>query len=53
MGGEEGGLRYGRHLEGATYARGQGPKPGRATRGVVAPQAREGLEELSHVEGQE
>ena len=34
---------------GATHARGQGG----ATRGVVAEQAQEGLEELSHVEGQE
>ena len=34
-------------------ARGQGQWPGGATRGAVAAQAQEGLEELSHVEGQE
>ena len=34
-------------------ARGQGRRPGEATRGVVAAQAQGGLEELSHVEGQE
>ena len=34
-------------------ARGQGRWPGEATRGTVAVQAQEGLEELSHVEGQE
>ena len=34
-------------------ARGQGLRPGGATRGAVAEQAQEGLEELSHVEGQE
>ena len=34
-------------------ARGQGRRPGGATRGVLAEQAQEGLEELSHVEGQE
>ena len=34
-------------------ARGQGRRLGGATRGVVAAQAQEGLEELSHVEGQE
>ena len=33
--------------------RGQGRWLGGATRGVVAAQAQEGLEELSHVEGQE
>ena len=32
---------------------GQGRRPGGATRGEVAAQAQEGLEELSHVEGQE
>ena len=36
----------GRQLGGATHARGQ-------ARGVVAAQSQEGLEELSHVEGQE
>ena len=30
-----------------------GPEAGGATRGAVAAQAQEGLEELSHVEGQE
>ena len=30
-----------------------GARPGGATQGVVAAQAQEGLEELSHVEGQE
>ena len=34
-------------------ARGQGQRLGGATRGEVAAQAQEGLEELSHVEGQE
>ena len=34
-------------------ARGQGRQLGGATRGAVAEQAQEGLEELSHVEGQE
>ena len=43
----------GRQLGGATHARGQGQRPGGATRGSVAEQAQEGLEELSHVEGQE
>ena len=43
----------GRQLEGATHAQGQGPQPRGATRGAVAVQAQEGLEELSHVEGQE
>ena len=43
----------GRQLRGATHAQGQGRRPGEATRGVVAEQAQEGLEELSHVEGQE
>ena len=38
---------------GATHARGQGQQPGGAARGVVAAQAQEDLEELSHVEGQE
>ena len=32
---------------------GQGWRPGGATRGAVAAQAQEGLEELSHIEGQE
>ena len=41
-----------RHLGGATHARGEGQRPGGATRGVVAVQAQEGLEELSHVEDQ-
>ena len=40
----------GRQLVRATHAQG---RPGGATRGVVAVQAQEGLEELSHVEGQE
>ena len=40
-------------LGGATHARGQGRRPGGATRGAVAMQAQEGLEELYHVEGQE
>ena len=39
-------------LEGATHAQGQGLQSGGATRGTVAAQAQEGLEELSHVEGQ-
>ena len=43
----------GRQLGGATHARGQGWRPGGASRGAVAAQAQEGLEELSHVEGQE
>ena len=34
-------------------AQGQGPRPGGATQVVVAVQAQEGLEEVSHVEGQE
>ena len=34
-------------------ARGLGRLPGGATRAAVAEQAQEGLEELSHVEGQE
>ena len=34
------------------HARGQGPQPGGATLGVVAAQE-EGLEELSHIKGQE
>ena len=33
-------------------AQGQGRWPGGATRGVVAAQAQEGLEEPSHIEGQ-
>ena len=40
-------------LREATHARGQGWRPGGETRGAVAEQAKEGLEELSHVEGQE
>ena len=32
---------------------GQGWRPGRATRGAVAVREQEGLEGLSHVEGQE
>ena len=43
----------GRQLGGATHARGQGQQLGGATRGAVAAQAQEGLEELSHIEGQE
>ena len=43
----------GRQLGGATHSGGQGRWPGRATLGVAAVQAQEGLEELSHVEGQE
>ena len=43
----------GRQLGGATHTRGQGRRPGGATQGAVASQAQEGLEELSHVEGQE
>ena len=35
------------------WARGQGRQLGGATRGAVAAQAQEGLEELSHIEGQE
>ena len=34
-------------------AQGQGWRPGGATQGAVAAQAQEGLEELSHLEGQE
>ena len=33
--------------------KGQGQRPGGATQGVVPEQAQEGLEEPSHVEGQE
>ena len=43
----------GRQPGGATprpHARGQGPRPGGAT---PRPRAQEGLEELSHIEGQE
>ena len=40
-------------LEEPPRARGQGQQPRRATQGVVAAQAQEGLEELYHVEGQE
>ena len=40
-------------LGGATRAQGQGQQLGGATQGAVAEQAQEGLEELSHVEGQE
>ncbi|XFG11492.1 hypothetical protein AB1E19_015116 [Capra hircus] len=43
----------GRQLGGAIQARGHGRQPEGATRGVVAAQAQEGLEDLSHVEGQE
>ena len=43
----------GRQLGGATHARGQDRRLGGATRGAVAAQAQEGLEELSHIEGQE
>ena len=43
----------GRQLGGTTHTRGQGQRPGGATRGAVAAQAQEGLEELSHIEGQE
>ena len=43
----------GRHLGGATHARGQGQWPGGGTPGAVAAQAQEALEELSHVEGHE
>ena len=43
----------GQQLGGATHTRGQGREPGGATRGAVAVQAQEGLEELSHIEGQE
>ena len=35
------------------HAWGQGLQTGGATHGAVAEQAQEGLEELSHVEGQE
>ena len=35
------------------HAQGQGWRPGGATRGAVAAQVQEGLEEQSHVEGQE
>ena len=40
-------------LEEPPRAQGQGPRPGGATQVVVAVQAQEGLEEVSHVEGQE
>ena len=43
----------GQKLGGATHAQGEGLWPGGATRGAVAEQAQEGLEELSHVESQE
>ena len=36
-----------------THAQGQGRQPGGATPGAVAVWAQEGLEKLSHVEGQE
>ena len=42
----------GRQLGGATHTQGQGRRLGGATGGAVAAQAQEGLEELSHVEGQ-
>ena len=40
-------------MGGATHAQGEGLWPGGATRGAVAEQAQEGLEELSHIEGHE
>ena len=40
-------------LEEPPGAQGQGWQTGGATRGVVAAQAQEGLEELSHIECQE
>ena len=43
----------GRQLGGATHDGGQSQWPGRASLGAVVAQAQEGLEELSHVEGQE
>ena len=43
----------GQQLGGATHARGKGQRPGGASRGAVAAQAQEGLEELSHIEDQE
>ena len=47
-----------RFLKGGSWeetpqARGQGRLPGGTTRGAMAAQAQEGLEEPSHVEGQE
>ena len=42
----------GRQLGGATHAGGQGRRPGGASLGAVTAQAQEGLEELSHFEGQ-
>ena len=42
----------GQQLGGATHTQGQCQRPGGATRGAVAKGAQEGLEELSHVEGQ-
>ena len=44
---------HGQQLGGATQTRGQSQRPGGTTRGAVAVQAQGGLEELSHVEGQE
>ena len=43
----------GRQLGGATHVAGQSQWPGGASLGAVVAQAQEGLEELSHVEGQE
>ena len=43
----------GRDLEESPLAWGQGRQLGGATQGVLAAQAQESLEELSHVEGQE
>ena len=43
----------GQQLGGATHAQGQSRWLGGASRGVVAAQVQEGLEKLSHVEGQE
>ena len=45
----------GNDLEEPLLTRGQGWRPGRSThvQGVVAALAQEGLEELSHIEGQE
>ena len=40
-------------LEKPPRARGQGQRSGEAMRGAVAAWAQEGLEELSHIEGQE
>ena len=40
-------------LEGKGGAQGKGWRPGGGTQGAVAALVQEGLEELSHVEGQE